>query len=430
MKTGNQISLTQSEIKSRNAKSNFGKKGWSLIILCALMLYFGTGTSSDGLNATVSGLAAAHGWNTAVLLGFSTISGLISIPGMFLFGLVCDRIGARKLVISSLIIGGASYIWYGHVSSVFQYAVALCLVSMFSNVYAWIGGGAYLSSWFPTKKGLALGWATMGNNLASATIVIIITALSGIFGGIQWAITAIGIAMIFLSVWAFFMPDTPQEAGVNSDNLPDEEDVFHSDEVNEKSMSKWTYAKLVRTKEFWLISIGLGLYMLITVGVMSQFVPRLTAIGFTQSKAIGSMTVCALIGTAGSYAWGVLDQKLTTRVATAIYGVFYAVAIIFNLIPNIVCIYISIFMIGVSIGGNANWPVSLVTTVFGHKNFAKVYSLINPCISIIRMLSFGALALSLSLTGSFNLAYIVFVGFAVVAAIMIYFINDKRYADS
>jgi len=432
MENKKQTALTQAEINSRNAKSNFGTKGWLLIILCGFMLYFSTGTSVDGLNATVEGLAAKHGWNTAVLLGFSTVSGLVSIIGMFIFGLVCDRIGARKLAVISLIIGGLSYIWYGHVTSIFQYAVALCLVSIFSNVYAWIAGGAYLSSWFPHKKGLALGWATMGNNMASATIVIIITGLTAVLGGIQWAITVIGIAMIIVAVWAFFTPDTPKQAGVNPDNLTDEEakELYADDEEDGLKASKWTYGKLIRTREFWLISIGLGLYMLITVGVMSQLVPRLMNLGFSQTKAVGSMTVCALVGVVGSYLWGVLDQKLTTRVATAIYGIWYAAAIVFNLIPNIACIYISLFMLGVSIGGNANWPVSLVSTVYGHKNFAKVYSLINPCISVIRMLSFAALALSLTMTGSYSGAYVGFVILAVIAAGMIYCVNDKKHADS
>lgn len=429
-----QQAVTRNEIAERDAKSNFGKRGWSVILLCGFMLFFSTGTSVDGLNVTVSGLAAMHGWDTATLLNFSTLSGLVSIAGMFVFGLVCDRIGARKLAILSLILGGFSYIWYGHVQSIFQYAVALCFVSIFANVYAWIAGGAYLSTWFPKKKGLALGWATMGNNLASAAIVIIITGLAGILGGIQWSITAIGVAMIVLSVWAFFTPDTPQEAGQNPDNLPlsateaEIEADIHAAEDEQKG-SSWTYQRLVRTKEFWLIFLGLGLYMMITVGVMSQLVPRMISLGFSEPKAIAAMSVCAIIGTVGSYAWGVLDQKLTTRVATAIYGLWYAVAVAINLIPSVYAIYVSIFMIGVAIGGNANWPVSLTTTVFGHRNFAKVYSLINPCISIIRMLSFSVLALSLTSTGSYSAAYVLFVALAVVAAFMIFRVDDKKYAQ-
>lgn len=421
--------LSPDEI-SQSAKSNFGRKGWVLICLCGLMLYFSTGTSVDGLNATVEGLASLHGWDIAVLLGFSTVSGLVSIVGMFAFGLVCDRIGARLVAVLSLVLGGLSYIWYGNVTSVLQYGIALCMVSLFSNVYAWIAGGAYLSSWFPRKKGLALGWATMGNNLASATIVIIITALTRTLGGIHMAITVIGIAMIVTAVWAWFTPNNPEQAGATPDNAPMSKDQIETYRAESNTfVSKWTYGKLLRTRQFWMISLGLGLYMLITVGVMSQLVPRLIGLGFEPNKAIGSMTVCAIIGVAGSYLWGVLDQKLTTRVATAIYGVWYAVAIILNLIPNMACIYMSIFMLGGAIGGNANWPVSLVSSAFGHRNFAKVYSLINPAISIIRMLSFVVLAISLRLTGSYSTAYVLFVILAFIAAAMIYMVNDKEYAD-
>ena len=104
---------------------------------------------------------------------------------MFVFGLICQHLGARKLAVISLIAGGLSYIWYGHVNSIGQYAVALCMVSVFANVYAWIAGGAYLAAWFPEKKGKALGWAAMGNNLASASIVILITVLIQILGDIK-----------------------------------------------------------------------------------------------------------------------------------------------------------------------------------------------------------------------------------------------------
>ena len=415
---------------STDAKSNFGTKGWSLIALCGLMLYFSTGTSVDGLNATVQGLADLHGWNTATLLGFSTLSGLISIAGMFIFGLICNRIGARYTAVLSLILGGVSYIWYGNVSSITQYAIALCLVSLFSNVYAWIAGGAYLSTWFPKKKGLALGWATMGNNLASATIVVILTALTAALGGITKAISVVGIAMIITAAWAWFTPNNPEQAGTTPDNVPmnpDEIEKYRAE--SDTYVSTWTYQKLFRTKQFWLISLGLGLYMMITVGVMSQLVPRLVSLGFDLNTAIGTMTVCAVVGIAGSYVWGVLDQKLTTRVATAIYGIWYAVAILLNLIPSMVTIYISVFMLGVSIGGNANWPVSLVSTTFGHRNFSKVYSVINPAISCIRMLSFIVLSISLTLTSAYSLAYVLFAVLAVIGAVLIFLVNDKEYAE-
>lgn len=416
-------------LENKSAKSDFGKRGWGLIVFCGFMLFFSTGTSVDGLNVTVAGLAALHNWDTATLLGFSTISGLISIIGMFIFGLICDRVGPRKLAMFSLLAGGLSYIWYGHVQSMFQYAVALILVSLWANVFAWIAGGAYLSTWFPKRKGLALGWATIGNNMASAFIVIVLTTFSTMFGGIQWGITAVGVLVALLAIWAYFTPDTPQEAGQNPDNAPgNKEDIFERAQ-KQREKSKWTFGMLLKTKEFWFISASLGIFMLVTVGVMSQLVPRMMSLGFSMEKAIATMTVCALIGCVGSYLWGVVDQKLSTKVATALYGVWYAIAIIFNVIPNVTCLYISIVMIGFAIGGNANWPASLTTSVYGHKNFAKVYSLINPAISVVRMMAFTVLAISLKSTGSYTAAYVLFIILAFVAAGLVMLINDKKYSQ-
>lgn len=407
---------------SEKKSGNFSRKGWFLILLCGLMLYFSTGTSVDGLNATVEGLASSHGWSSATLLGFSTISGLISVLGMFVFGLICQRTGARKLAVVSLIGGGLSYIWYGHVQSVAQYAVALCLVSVFANVYAWIAGGAYLAAWFPTRKGKALGWAAMGNNLASASIVIVITVLTRFLGGIQWAITAIGCAMVLLSLGAMFIPDTPQEAGENPDNLTDEEAALAAkEEPNEQG--RQTYGQFLRTRQFWFVSLGVGIYMMVTVGVMSQLIPRLTSIGLSRNTAVAAMSVCALIGTGGSYLWGVLDQRCGTKNAAALYGLWYATAVALNMAPGRLCIYLSILMLGIAIGGNAHWPISLVLTVFGPGNFTKAYSLVNPCVSAIRMLSFSVLALSLAVTGSYTGAYVAFLCLSLAAGAMIFLVD-------
>ncbi len=424
------IEMPENTSASTSVKSNFGPKGWNVIALCTLMLFFSTSTTTDGLNVTVDALAELHGWEPAVLLGFSTITGLVSIIGMYLFGIICNRIGARLTAAISLLLGGLSYIWYGCCSSVTQYAIALCLVSVFANVYGWIAGGAYLASWFPRKKGVALGWAGMGNNLASASIVIILTWLSSFLGGISRAIAVVGGAIAVSAVWAWFTPDSPENAGATPDNIPmtkDQIDLYRRE--SDAYVSPWTTRRLLRTKQFWLISLGLGLYMMVTVGVMSQLVPRLVSLGLTQNEAIISVTVCALIGIGGSYIWGVLDQKLTTRIAAAIFGIWYAAAILFNLIPSKAGISISIIMIGLAIGGNAHWPVSLVSTAFGHRNFAKVYSLINPAISIVRMCSFAVLALALALTGTMTGAYILFAVLSVLSAVLIFLMNDKEYAE-
>jgi len=232
-----------------------------------------------------------------------------------------------------------------------------------------------------------------------------------------------------LVFWVAFIPNNPEDAGATPDNLPmAKEDIEKYRAEANSYVSPWTFQSLLKTRELWLISISLGLYMLVTVGFVSQLVPRLGELGFSQNKAIMTMSICALVGVVGSYLWGVIDQKLTTKRATVIFGVWYGIAIIMNIIPSTVTLYLSVFMVGIALGGNANWPASITSTVFGYKNFPKVYTLINPMIAVLRSFAFIVLGICLSVTGTLAGAYVVFAIMSFVAAGIAAMIDDKKYA--
>lgn len=415
---------------STSAKSNFGRKGWELIIFVGIMLMLCTDPVVDGMNVSVPALAALHGWDTATLLSFATISNLVSIAGSFLLAWLCIKKGPRITVLLTLLIGGASYIWYGFAPSLAHYVISLCLVATCANVYAWIGGGAYLANWFPKKKGLALGWATMGNNLGSGLFVPVLAFLSAKIG-IQQGIGILGAFIMVLAIPAMFFRDTPEEAGCTPDNEPlTPQQIKENKEKHDSYVSPWTIKKMLMTKELWLIGVSLGFSMLVTVGVMSQLVPRLISFGFSPEKALFTLTICAIIGIAGSYGWGVIDQLISSKKATAIFCLWYAVAVFVNLIPHIAFTYLSIVMIGVAIGGTANFPASLTASVFGRYEFSRMYAFINPFITALRALSFIFLAVSIKLTGSMTMAYISFIFLSVLGAGLVMLIDDKKYVEN
>ena len=62
-----------------------------------------------------------------------------------------------------------------------------------------------------------------------------------------------------------------------------------------------------------------------TVACISRLIPRLIMTGWEPPKAIASMTVAAILGLIGSYLTGWLDQKIGTKKASIVYGVWYLV---------------------------------------------------------------------------------------------------------
>lgn len=411
--------------------SRFGAKGWNVIVLVGMMLLLCSGTTNDGLNISVAGIAAKNGWDQAILLSYSSYATIVSVILNLFLAKLCDVIDSRLIATVSMVLAGICYIWYGSVTAPWQFAVAFCLVSTFVCAAAWSAGGVYMAMWFPTRKGLAMGWATMGNNLATAAYVPLFNILTASLG-ISKATLVFGIVIMLVAIWAFFTKAKPEEAGATPDNVRMDKDEIESyrTEVN-SFVSPWTLKKLLVTKEFWLVALCLGCTFLATVGVISQLVTRLVSgFGMTQNFAVTCMSICAVVGIVGSYIWGIVDQKIGTKKAVVIYLIWYAVAIVFNIIPGgNATLWISIIMIGAAIGGNANWPVSLTSSVFGYKNFSRVYPYVYFIMSIMRAIAFSVLAFSLQLTGSLVGAYMVFIGVLIVGALCAVLVNDKKYAD-
>ena len=75
-----------------------------------------------------------------------------------------------------------------------------------------------------SRRERALSWVTtMGHNFASAFYVAILTGLVAVFGSIKGGSVPIGIAAIILGIiGAIFVRNTPQERGLNPDNVSDE----------------------------------------------------------------------------------------------------------------------------------------------------------------------------------------------------------------
>lgn len=426
----------KNKLQSENTKSNFGK-GWMIIFYCMIMFWFLIGFSIDGQNIVIDVFAGAN-WEAlgyesqtalhAKLLELAMWAGFIGVIAYFAIGAICTKIGGRMLSSIFLVLAGLSYIYYGAADTVMKYFIGLTLVTICINGAAYIGGGNLVTQWFPKKKGLANGYTTMGHNLGSALYVPLIAGLIGAYG-MAGGMRITGIAAIVIGIVAYFIiRNTPQECGMYPDNVSKEVYETEYADMEEGSKSRWTVASLLKTKEMWLVAIIIGINQLVTTGVMSQLVPRNMEFGFSQAQAVSLMTVCALVGLAGSYGFGFIDQKLGVKTAIKGYLAWYMLALLVNVVlNNQIGGYICVAMVGIAIGAAANFMTSLPASVFGRHNFDLVYSIYFPIMEIVLMLNYIVNAKALELTGSLRGAYAVFVVLLAVNFVLISVLDTKKY---
>ncbi|GAU76879.1 nitrate/nitrite transporter [Fusibacter sp. 3D3] len=406
----------------------FGKEGWGIILYCAAMFWFYVGMVNDGSNITAPAFAAKTGLDYSVVLSMGTIAGIVGFLFFILFGQINIRIGSRKTSTICLITAGIFYMILGASTSLIQYAISLCVITGSVMSGGYIAGGTLVAKWFPKKKGIVMGYTTMGHNLASAFYVPMIAFLVNTLG-LQMGVMVPGILVMLLGVIGLIMiRNTPEEKNMYPDNVTKEiydTEYFKSDEQEKSKL--WSTKKLLMEREFWLTSITTGIYQLVTVGVMTQLVVRNMQLGFTQVQAISLMTFLAAIGVVGSWIFGVLDTKFGTKPTMLVFGIWYMIALFFNVLETTTTIYISVFMIGMAIGGSANFTTSLPTAVFGRHEFEKVNSVIFPVQGIITSMNFLLSGISIALTGSLRGVYIVFIGILVVNVLLISLIDEHKF---
>lgn len=371
--------------------NNFGTWGWLMIIYAGISYYISAALSTDGLNFYPAQFEQLHGWNAGMITSLAGMSGWVALVGAVLFAVIIEKTGTRKAAGIINIITGALVLVFANTSNFLVFIIMIFAINFIvANVQLNLIPNNIMNVWFPKKKGTALGWATMGMPVCTATIVIMLTAFIKKTGSVGGAYTIFGCIIIVFGIVSFFwVKNSPEEIGCYPDNEKiSEEEIEKNKKLLESHVSEWTMKNLLKNRNTWGIGVGLGLMWATTVGIVSQLIPRLSIVadGKYAASAIMMLSVAAVIGIGGSYFWGYLDSKLGTKKACIFYGVWYIVAILFLLLQPVgaACVWISIIMVGIGIGGIGNLIPSMIGTCFGRYDFIQANKAIAPLNTIVR----------------------------------------------
>ncbi|ABD86213.1 MFS transporter [Rhodopseudomonas palustris] len=403
-----------------DTRSNFGKWGWSVVTIEGLMLWIAAGVQVHGLNIMVPVLSEYFDIPKTTLLFWATPASWGSVVAAYVLAKVVEWKGAKFTIIFSLIACALCFGLIGTWNSVAAFVVLFSGVCFFGSGYAYIAGMALIANWFPKKKSLALGWVTMGQTMSTALFVPMLAAFFGFFG-VQygfWAVSAIMVVLLILVM--SFVVDTPEERGCTPDNVPmTAAEIAQSREEQENYVVPFSSLQLLGMRDVWLIALGSGGIYVVLVGVLSQLVPRLMALGYSLQTAILFLSIAAFIGVPGAYIWGWLGQKVSTRTSLIIYSLWWLVAVMLNMFEfNTFTLYASLGMIGLSFGGATNLTTSIVAEKFPRAAFITAFGVIQPIQSIIRCCAFAILAFGLTYLGGYTGAYALLAGVAVLNALL------------
>jgi len=282
------------------------------------------------------------------------------------------------------------------VNSITTYGAAVILLTMVSGGVNLISTNTYMSNWFPKKKGIALGWSSMGMCASGAVSIPIFAVLLEKTHSLTIPFAFFGAATLIIALVTLIgVKVIPEEAGAFPDNEPlNPEKLEQNRREMESYKSSWTAGKLLACKQVWLVSLSFGLLFIALMATMTQFVPRFSAAGFTLPQAIMWLSIASVLGIIGSYLWGYFDQKIGTKTTIVIFAVYMTVMQFLNAVffTNKPVVTVLIIMIGLLIGGIGNLFPSMVIQIFGRYDFRAANSVCVPILTVVRAFTFIIIA--------------------------------------
>ena len=348
--------------------------GWYVAIACGIGM--GCGMASiltSTFQVFLAPLQAEFGWTRPQLFGALTATLLVVTGAAPFFGVIVDRLGARRLILIGLMLEAvmiASFsLQTASLPLLYARYVALALLAMGTTH---VGFARVITVWFDRRRGLALGIMLAGLGLGN----MIWPSLT------QWAIDTWGwrqaylllagiIALVGCSTVALVVRDSPQAMGLEVDG----EVASGPKDTAATPRYGMERREALRTSTFWIMLIAFFLIGISISSIQGHMIPLLKSRGVDATTAAGVLSVLGGALVVGRLAAGwLMDHFFAPRVAIAfLVGPIVAIALLVGGVTGSWAFMAGTFT-GLAVGAEMDVTTYLASRYFGVRNFSAIFA--------------------------------------------------------
>ncbi len=281
-----------------------------------------------------------------------------------------------------------------------------------------------VTNWFDKRRGTALGIAAAGVSLSGVIMPYISAELIENFGWRQGFLVYSAFTFLVVVPLIFrFVISRPEDVGLRPDGaMPIKFDDGSIVPPVEKVPPKVRLLELFKEHNFRMIVLTFSLLFCSMSATLTHMIPRLTDFGYTLVEASLVMSLCAGFGVIGKLSFGWLSDRLSVRkvMAIVIFMQFTGQYLMFSSL-DYVTFAIGASMFGYGVGGVVPMHGAVVGKTFGRDRFGAVLGLMRPAMFPIQILGVPFAGWIFDVTGSYDIAFQVFLGLYFLAALAVSF---------
>lgn len=371
--------------------------------------------------------ATANNGFIAFLVGVGVLSPLV--------GRLLDRLSARVVVAC----GGLAF-GLGMIGLSLTHSLVLMLlliagpVSFGMAACGTLAANTIVVRWFQQRRGRALGVLAVSTS-AGGFIFTPFTALLIENFGWRSALLVIGaIGVTVISLMALFVvrnhPDG-SESGYQQEFAGATGEDGTAGDTDTGSEREWSYAEVLRNRNFWLLTLGIGLLYGSDQAMITTKVPYMRDIGIDLSAAamvVSCMTVSAICG---KLLVGYLADKLNLKYVFHLVALAHiAVLLVYLMAPPYWMLLSLVTLFGLGIGGVFPVWTTCVAWLFGAKSYGTIMGLMTVILKLLSIVAVRFIGEIHDATGSYVTAFFIFMGAVAAAMVFISLLRPQVSTDS
>lgn len=284
------------------------RTGWAAALASAVGLAFGPSVLQYmTLGVFTPYLRQDFGWSVSQISLAATLLAIMTMIASPLQGLLVDRFGARRIILTCVPLFGLGYAALSQMSgSLWQFYVVWALLPLLGLGLwpaSWVKA---TSSWFDRRLGLAIGIATTGIGLGAMVFPVVIHIVAQATGW-RTAFAAIGIGSVVIAWPAAFL--------YIRDNGGGGAVAARTEDVQSPA----------RASTFWLLLGAFGLLGLYSVAILVHLVSILEGNGVARATAVAAQSMLGAFMILGRLGSGYVVDKVSVRI---VIPAFASVAVI------------------------------------------------------------------------------------------------------
>lgn len=354
--------------------------GYVIVLCCFLIMFVIVGLIMSCAGIFYKPVSEELGIDIGKFGLYMSLNFLFSTLTLSFAGRLMERYSARVILTISSAVAGLSLMAMSQFDALWQFYITGALFGITLAFLLYLGFPTLLNRWFKSRMGIFIGICSAGSGIGGVLFNPIGGYLITTYGWrTTYLIFGAMILLLVTPVLALFLRDYPKDKGLKP---YDTTATAVTDSQPQNQDTGIEYAKAIQMPVFY--GLVVFAFLLNAAATLNVFIPAyMQSIHFSIEEASFVASAVMVGVTVGKVALGMINDRSTNWGVAATIG--FGVTGLALLLMGHIGITVSIsggFLFGWAYAGVSVQTPLLVRSVFGNRNYARIYSNVSMAIAV------------------------------------------------